>query len=289
MRKIQKVKFIGEMRELSDELVPINAGDLRDLISGVKVLFPASAKYFLPHRQMCIGVVNGENVKWLTRDEALLQIPECEYLIVGVDYDGSAGVDVAAIVVAYIIQWAIGRVITVFLTDKPQTKDEQKDKDSYLLNGPNNSTKAGEAVPLVFGRYRCGSVVISQALSSERMGTSLRDEWSFTGNGPFTGNLLANDAQNTTLTVTSVEVQAYPSSAKTSYSVPLNNLSLPEGRTLSVATNGVFTLTITGTPVMTITTITYYCSGTTDAGTYTSQSTAIINASPIVDESAYQG
>ena len=58
MRKIIKVKFIGEMRELSDELVPINAGDLRDLISGVKVLFPASAKYFLPHRQMCIDDVN---------------------------------------------------------------------------------------------------------------------------------------------------------------------------------------------------------------------------------------
>ena len=268
------------MRELSDELVPINAGDLRDLISGVKVLFPASAKYFLPHRQMCIGVVNGDDVKWLTRDEALLQIPDCEYLIVGVDYDGSAGVDLMAIVIAYVIQWTIGRIVTLFFTDKPGTKEEQQDKDSYLLNGPNNSTRAGEAVPLVFGRFRCGSVVISQALTSERMGTSLRDEWSFTGTGTFTGNFLTNDANNVSLTITSIDLQQQYKGAKTTHTVPFTNLALTSNRTLSVAADGSWSLTRTVAAVDSALYITYYCSGNTSSGTYTSQSTAVINNAP---------
>jgi hypothetical protein len=288
MRKIHNVKFIGEMRELSAELVPINAGNLRDLISGVRVLFPASDKYFSPSRQMCIGVVIGEQVKWLTRDEALLQIPECDYLIVGVDYDGSAGVDIAAIIIAYVIQWTIGRIVTLYFTDKPQTKDEQQDKDSYLLNGPNNSTRAGEAVPLVFGRFRCGSVVISQALSSERMGTSLRDEWSFTGTGTFTGNFLTNDANNVSLTITSIDVQQYYNGPKTTHSVPFSNLALSSNRTLSVNADGSWSLTQTGVVDISNLIITYYCSGTTTAGTYTSQSTAVINIGPTPDYS-YQG
>ena len=288
MRKIIKVKFIGEMRDLSDELVPINAGDLRDLISGVKVLFPASAKYFLPHRQMCIGVVNGDDVKWLTRDEALLQIPDCEYLIVGVDYDGSAGVDLMAIVIAYVIQWTIGRIVTLFFTDKPGTKEEQQDKDSYLLNGPNNSTRAGEAVPLVFGRFRCGSVVISQALTSERMGTSLRDEWSFTGTGTFTGNFLSNDANNVSLTITSIDLQQHYNGAKTTHTVPLTNLALSSNRTLSVAADGSWSLTRTVADNDSALYITYYCSGNTSSGTYTSQSTAVINNAPTPNYS-YQG
>lgn len=280
MRKIIKVKFIGEMREMSDELVPINAGDLRDLISGVKVLFPASAKYFLPHRQMCIGVVNGDDVKWLTRDEALLQIPDCEYLIVGVDYDGSAGVDLMAIVIAYVIQWTIGRIVTLFFTDKPGTKEEQQDKDSYLLNGPNNSTRAGEAVPLVFGRFRCGSVVISQALTSERMGTSLRDEWSFTGTGTFTGNFLSNDANNASLTITSIDLQQHYKGPKTTHTVPFSNLALSSNRTLSVNADGSWSLTRSAALNDSALIITYYCSGNTSSGTYTSQSTAVINNAP---------
>jgi hypothetical protein len=288
MRKIIKVKFIGEMRELSDELVPINAGDLRDLISGVRVLFPASAKYFLPHRQMCIGVVNGEDVKWLTRDEALLQIPDCEYLIVGVDYDGSAGVDLMAIVIAYVIQWTIGRIVTLYFTDKPKTKEEQQDKDSYLLNGPNNSTRAGEAVPLVFGRFRCGSVVISQALTSERMGTSLRDEWSFTGTGTFTGNFLTNDANNVSLTITSIDLQQQFNGPKTTHAVPFTNLALTSNRTLSVAADGSWSLTRTVAAADSALYITYYCSGNTSSGTYTSQSTAVINNAPTPDYT-YQG
>lgn len=280
MRKIIKVKFIGEMREMSAELVPINAGDLRDLISGVKVLFPASAKYFLPHRQMCIGVVNGDDVKWLTRDEALLQIPDCEYLIVGVDYDGSAGVDLIAIAITFVIQWAIGRIVTLFFTDKPGTKEEQQDKDSYLLNGPNNSTRAGEAVPLVFGRFRCGSVVISQALTSERMGTSLRDEWSFTGTGTFTGNFLSNDANNVSLTITSIDLQQHYKGPKTTHTVPFSNLALSSNRTLSVNADGSWSLTRSAALNDSGLIITYYCSGNTSAGTYTSQSTAVINIGP---------
>lgn len=289
MRQIRKVKFIGEMRNLSDEFVPINCSDLPDLISGIKVLFPASPKFFQPHRLMSIGCVRGDSVKWLTRDEALLQIPDCDFLIVGVDFDGSMGpeVVVADLIVKTLtmiaIQWAIGRVITLYLTDKPDPKKEQKDKDSFLLNGPSNSTRAGEAVPLVFGRFRCGSVVISQSLSSERMGTSLRDEWSFTGDGTFTGNFLSNDANNQALTLTSANIDGVD------YNLPLTNQSIGFGRTITIGTNGSWSLVVSGVISQTLNEITYLASGATDAGTYTSTSTARIICNPAYDPANEHG
>lgn len=286
MRRLCKIKFIGELANVVDEC-QIGATDLQELIKGISVNFPDTKLFFEPSRQICIGVVNGDATKWLTRDEALLQIPDHDVLLVGVDYVGGAEVTIGAFIintlVGMAVSWAIGRFVTLYLSDKPSTTDAQTDKDSYLLNGPQNSTKSGEAVPLIFGRYRCGSVVISQSLSSERMGTSLRDEWGFVGVTTGSGNLLRNDALGTQLTITSIDVFTNGGGAVT-YAVPLTNQALPNGSSLTVAANGSWSITgVTG--LVASYKLVYSAGGTTEAGTYTSSSSAMINFSaPYVEE-----
>jgi predicted phage tail protein len=49
------------------------------------------------------------------------------------------------------------------------TKAGQDANASYLFSGPVNASKQGSAKPLVFGRFVCGSVVVSSDLSAERI------------------------------------------------------------------------------------------------------------------------
>jgi predicted phage tail protein len=49
------------------------------------------------------------------------------------------------------------------------SKAAQDANASYLFSGPINSSRQGGGKPLVFGRFICGSVVISSDLSAERI------------------------------------------------------------------------------------------------------------------------
>jgi predicted phage tail protein len=48
--------------------------------------------------------------------------------------------------------------------DIGQTEDQ---KPSYLFNGPVNVANQGNPIPLVYGRIRCGSVVVSTGITTE--------------------------------------------------------------------------------------------------------------------------
>ncbi len=47
------------------------------------------------------------------------------------------------------------------------TSASQDRRESFLFSGPINVTQQGVAKPLVFGRFICGSVVVSSSLSAE--------------------------------------------------------------------------------------------------------------------------
>jgi predicted phage tail protein len=55
-------------------------------------------------------------------------------------------------------------------TPKPRVGREPTDKrESFLFNGPENVVTQGGAVPLVYGRARVGSVLISAGLTAEQI------------------------------------------------------------------------------------------------------------------------
>ena len=63
-------------------------------------------------------------------------------------------------------------------------------KAGYLFNGAFNSSQQGSAVPLVFGRIRAGTVVVSAGITAERTSESVADNYSIsTSVGNMTFNL----------------------------------------------------------------------------------------------------
>lgn len=63
----------------------------------------------------------------------------------------------------------VGALISSALRPKEQKDREEKDKNSFLFDGPVNTIEQGGPVPLVYGRVRTGSVIISAGLSIEQV------------------------------------------------------------------------------------------------------------------------
>jgi predicted phage tail protein len=51
----------------------------------------------------------------------------------------------------------------------PGSLERPEDRPSFMFNGATNVTEQGNAMPLVYGRHRSGSVVISSGLSAEQI------------------------------------------------------------------------------------------------------------------------
>ena len=60
--------------------------------------------------------------------------------------------------------------VSMLLSPQPKsrTNNETEQERSYLFGGAQNTTEQGVAVPLVFGRIRTGSVVISASLEADQ-------------------------------------------------------------------------------------------------------------------------
>lgn len=68
----------------------------------------------------------------------------------------------APIGIGLMVGGAMTMLMSALLPDIPET---EKDRSSFIFGGTANSVKQGEPVPLCYGEYICGSVVVSSSLS----------------------------------------------------------------------------------------------------------------------------
>lgn len=76
--------------------------------------------------------------------------------------------------------------ISMLLSPKPEETEDTKKDESYAFTGPENVTGQGAAVPLVYGRVHCGSVVISAGLE---LNTEVAPASSFAAPPPGAGSV----------------------------------------------------------------------------------------------------
>lgn len=254
----RKIKFVGELREIIGDEAEVAISDYRDLVSWMQNCYPDSRRILRADNTISIGVMEaGKVVQWI--DESYVQhgyIPECECLVVIADVQG-AGLEIAAwmlsmsmsaaaasstaLLLAGVINIGISMAINAViasLADKPDT-NKQNEEQSYMLNGASNNNRAGCAVPLLFGRWRASTVVISQSVTSERVTITHPDEiylpW---GN---TGNLLANDNYTVGAELDSIDYNG------TNYPVPCTINFATASTGISFARNGGWTSNVVGT------------------------------------------
>lgn len=61
----------------------------------------------------------------------------------------------------------------MLLAPAPSASNAADEKGGFLFNGPINTAEQGGACPLVFGRIRAGSVVVSAGITAERIGSAV--------------------------------------------------------------------------------------------------------------------
>lgn len=71
----------------------------------------------------------------------------------------------AATIIGGILVVGILFGLSMLLRPKQEDKEDEAKDESYAFTGPENVTTQGAAVPLIYGRVFCGSVVISAGLS----------------------------------------------------------------------------------------------------------------------------
>lgn len=210
MRIKRKIIFKGELETIIGDEVEVAISDCRDLISWMVNCYPETKRILRADNTISIGLINsGKVTQWIDADNAKHgYIPECDSIVVIADIQG-AGVAIAAwmlsvaatsttaIIVGGIINIGISMAVNAVIASlaaKPDTNTAKEDQ-SYMLNGATNNNRAGCAVPLLFGRWRASTVVISQSVTSERMVITHPDEINVsTAVTNASGNLLTNDS-----------------------------------------------------------------------------------------------
>lgn len=280
MRKIRKIRFKGELESIIGSEVSVAIIDCRDLLSWMMNCYPETKRILRADNTISIGLIHDDKItQWIDEDYAKSgYIPECDSIVVIADVQGS-GAEMAvalfsafgstilatsatAIIVGGIINIGISialNMVIASLADKPDSNTSKEDQ-SYLLNGATNNNRAGCAVPLLFGRWRASTVVISQAVTAERMVITHPDEVNLTTITPTaSGNLLANDihtagAEVDTVTWGGADVQ-----------VPCV-ITLDADHSISFARNGDWTATISGDQGVGTWTISYSVASDNSAG-----------------------
>lgn len=85
---------------------------------------------------------------------------------------------------AALVSTGVGMVLQSFFTpDIANLRERPEERASFLFSGATNTSQQGQPVPLVFGRFRTGSVVVSAGLDVEQLQTYDTEPYPGAGGG----------------------------------------------------------------------------------------------------------
>lgn len=264
--------------KLSSETIEFDADDLPTLFSGLKSAYPDFLIELRKHNEFALALKNDDDLKFIKQEDLGWSFGEAKeiHLVTG---EHGAGVEVAAMVTGYqtlAAAWAasayaaaayvavtiavtvamayvIGR-ISMSLADKPAgTNGSAEERGSYLFDGAVNLQGQGHPIPVVYGRFRVGSVVVSAEVTSEKSAIGFNDTVQITYEETASGNIFSNDIDGNTLTLTSYVVNGTTKTPGSTYT--------GTGYSITIASNGNYTITPSGS-IVTNFTATYYATAT---------------------------
>lgn len=280
-RMLRQVTLHGPLAaRFGDQPITLDADDVQMLFSGLDCAHPGFMRELRNYPKLAIGLKDGEDISFISEQRMGWNFGSKPEVHLACAEEGSieaaavavaewaaggtwatvAGVDAAIYATAYVativaISYAIGTVARS-MAEKPSGTGAGKEEVSALFDGPVNLEGQGHPIPLVYGEFRCGTVVISADVISEKQAIAVGDVANGVPNTPVTGNVFANDIDGDTMTLTNFSV------GSTTYS-PGATATITNG-TVNIASNGNYTVTSTVDQDIEIV---YLCSSATTAKT----------------------
>lgn len=179
-----KIFLHGALKELSPEPIFIKSNKWDIIYRGLESQIPEFRAKFKEADQYIVAIKTDEGIKLLSNDDLQFSIQSDELHLIpsiegsgvellvlaayaGTTYAVSTGLILAT--TALMINLAVG-VAVMLLAPKPKldTGSNSVDKnDSFYFNGQTNVTDAGSAMPIVYGEFLVGSVVVSVGLETK--------------------------------------------------------------------------------------------------------------------------
>lgn len=214
---IRTIKLYGELADICGDSIRLSANCLYDVIAGIRANFPQTNALFDGGKcRISAGLQKDhETPKWVSEQNCNEVLEGINTIHFGIVVTG-AGIELAMMIYGYFTAAGFGTILSVALTaismiaiqvavglvvgaiskmfapKQSRNDKEPKEDKSYNLSGPGQQKGIGTTIPLLYGRYRGGSCIISQSVVSERLVTAIGDSISVK-KGTQSVNLLAND------------------------------------------------------------------------------------------------
>lgn len=277
-RKVYLHGALAEKVKLKE--VTLVANDVRMLMRGLESASPGFTHHLGRFEQVAFVLKNGDKVKSITEDDLGWRLGDYPEIHIAAAENG-AGIEATIALISFTLEistfaatlvYVAAVVATTYvagmvmqsLTDAPIANNNEPadQRKSYLYDRPENVTSVGGPIPLVYGRFRVGSTVISTQVDTDKLSVAFDDTITVPEGSTVTGNVLANDVVGSSTTVvTSFKVGSTTRAAGATYTAPGSLW------TFTIAANGNYTLTTvdgSGSPLWDPTTATASYTITTD-------------------------
>lgn len=181
---VRTVHLYGKLRKLcnGDKKVDLLGSNTKMLVSALCHRYGNHLKQFIAQNNWQIFTGKKEN-RSLSEQEVELGLgkeTDVHFYPV-VEGSGKAGAIILGIILIvvgvvfqqyYLIGPGVGLILQGLFAPAAASnnlKDKPDERASFIFNGPVNSMEQGGPVSLVYGRFRCGSTVVSAGINAEQL------------------------------------------------------------------------------------------------------------------------
>lgn len=210
--------------------IKLDADDLPTLLRGLNSARRDFLVDFRKHERFALALRADGEVRYITEQDLGWSFGSADQIFFTTEEKGS-GIEAAAAAIAfesavyagvqyYAAVYAVAYIaisvavsvtigtISRSLADKPDVGGPPADEmRSYLFDQAVNVEGQGHPIPLCYGRFKCGSVVISADVSTDKQAMAFSDSITVEYGVTATGNVFDNDVQSGTMTLTSFRVK----------------------------------------------------------------------------------
>ncbi len=201
--------------------ISLNVDDVHSLMSGLNCAYPGFRRELVKHPRMAVALKDDQGVSFVSEETLGWSFGNKNeiHLATGEEGSGTGAEYIAAqfaaqftgtaATVAYAAAYVVTAVVLAYsmysiaqsLADQPEPGKDGKEELSGLFDQAVNLEGQGHPIPLVYGLFKVGSVVISSDVVSEKNAIGVDDSYSALTGETITGNLLDNDLDGQTLTI----------------------------------------------------------------------------------------
>lgn len=191
MKNTKRINLYGRLAEICGcEHVDLVGNDIRIIVSGLISRFGIDVKHYFRENNFIIDARNSQNghSRNIVKEEIDISLGNTDIIDIFPVIEGAggkAGRIIAGIVLIVVgvmfagsspligkvlVHTGIGLVIGTLLSPgAPNAREAPDERASFLFNGPVNGSQQGQPVPIVYGRFKTGSIIVSAGIDVEEI------------------------------------------------------------------------------------------------------------------------